>query len=185
MGCTAGVADRLDGRESRFGALERREFPVDHRRSGAFAAQLEPLENIPFQAFPVRIQAREVAVAGIRLRRQIEQVECPAGGGCKIRRNRRNDASGSSRNQENSFPVELHCRFACSRRLLLQSDGPALAIPVSDFHDTGIAQRFLDQQVGERAGFAARLEIDDFHRRIGLFAFEGFGKACHGASQRV
>ena len=51
-------------------------------------------------------------------------------------------------------------------RLLAQRDGPAQVVGVPDLDGARVAQRLLDEHVGERRGLAARRDVDDLHERV-------------------
>ena len=73
---------------------------------------------------------------------------------------------------------------AVGGRALLEADGPALAVLIADLDRAGIAQGFVDQQLGDLRRRRPGFEVDGLHQRVRPLAFVGLGEAGDGAAQR-
>ena len=132
--------------------FERSQFFLDQRRRGTFAARLDAREQIALQAVFVGDEPLEVGIVRIGLGHQVEQVEGAAGCRGQVGRDRRDDAAGRAGDHENAVLGRASARVVRRRRLLFETDGPALVAGVSDLDGTGIAQRLVDQEVSDFRG---------------------------------
>ena len=165
--------------------LERGQFLFDQCRRGAFASRLNAREQVALQAFLVGDEPFEIGIVRVGFGDQVEQVERAARSGRQVGGDGRDDAARRACDHENGAPVQRQCRGchrrrAASRRPTVQRCRRLVA----DLDGTGIAQRFVDQEVGDFRGRAVALEVDGFDERVRPLAFVGFGEAGDGAAER-
>ena len=80
--------------------------------------------------------------------------------------------------------VQRQAGLAVVGRLLLQPDRPAQSVLVADLDRAGIAQRFLDEELGDFRWLAVGFEIDRFDQSFRPLALVGLGEAGDRAAQR-
>ena len=71
---------------------------------------------------------------------------------------------------------------SCAGRLLGEPDGPAQALGVADLDGAGVAQRLLDERVGERGGLARGGEVDGLDQGVRPLAAQRLREAGDGAA---
>ena len=140
--------------------------------------------KIALEAVFVGHEALEIGIVRIRLRHQIEQVERAAGSRRQIGGDGRDDTSRRAGDQEDGVAVQRQAGLAVGCGLFLQPNCPAQSPLVADLDCAGIAQGFLDQDVGDFRRLALRFEIDRLDQSVHALALVGLGEARHRAAQR-
>ena len=165
-------------------ALQSRQFFFNQRGSSPFAARLHARKQFTLESFFITDKALEVGILGIGLRHKVEQIECPARSGCEIRSDGRDNTSGRAGDDKDAVLVERQAGFSVGGRQFLQSDCPALSLFVSDLDRAGIAQSFVDEELGKFRRYAIRFKIDRFDEGIHPLSFVSLGESDDRAAQR-
>ena len=179
----AGLLDRGDRGERGARPLDPREFALDQPRRRALAAVADALGEVALEPVRVGVEAREVGIAGVRLRHEVEQVEGAGGARRQVGRDGRHDAPGRAADDEHGVARERACGVGDGGSLD-QSDRPAQIVGVADLDRAGVAQRLLDEDVRGRRRVPAGREVDRLHERVGTLARQRLGEAGDGAAQR-
>ena len=178
----AGRADRLEGVERRALALEAAELALDHLGRRLLAGLADPVGDRALEPVAVRGEGLEVWVRGVGSRHEVHEVEGPAGAPREVGRDRRDDASGSTRDEEHGVLRQLAGRIVLGRALL-EAHGPAQAVGAADLHGPGVAQGLLDERGRDRRGIILRRKIDRLDQCVRALARQRLGEAGHGAAQ--
>ena len=179
----ARLADRLDRVERRLGALDPRHLPLHQLRRGTLAPLLDALGKLALQPLGVGAGAVEVGVGAIRLGHEVEQVEGPLRGLRQVGGDRRDDAARGPRDAEHRLRAQGAVRVAL-RRAFLEADRPAQILRVADLDRARVAERLLDQRLGDRCRLAARREVDRLEQRILTLPGQGLDEPGHCPAHR-
>ncbi len=184
VGGAAGRFDRLDRGQRGVAPLDAGQLLLDHRRCGAFSRRLEALEDRALEAVAVGGERGEVGIGAVGLGRQIEQVEDAAEARGEVADDGRHDAAGCAGDDEHRVVAKLDAGGRLGHRPRLEGDGEALVVVVAHLDDSGVAQGFVDEYVGECRCLAAGSEVDRLHERVGAFPLERLGDPDDAAAHR-
>ena len=145
---------------------------------------LDAREQIALEAVLVGHEALEIGILRIGLGHQIEQVERASGGGRQIGGDGRHDTSGRTGDKKDGVAVQGETGLAIGSGLFLQTYRPAQTFFVADFDCAGIAQGFVDQDVGDLRRLSFRFKVDRFDQSVRSLSLIRFGEAHHRATQR-
>ena len=181
----AGTLDLAHCREQRRGALEGGDLAVDHDRRGACTGIRDPLGDVALEVLTlVPLEAPQVGIAGIRSGGDVGQVEGATAGTCQVGDDGRRDPTSRAGDQEHALWVQLERRLGTRYRPFFQRDRIALPITVADLDGARIAQRLLDQDLGDGPVIGVDGKVERLDQRLRALARVGLGKAGHGAAQR-
>src|SRR5215469_6148014 len=85
VGCATGSLHSLNRAQRSLRALERSELLFHQRRGRTLPSRLNAREQVALQIVFVVGEARDVRIVGIRLRYEIEQIECSARSSSQVR----------------------------------------------------------------------------------------------------
>ena len=104
--------------------------------------------------------------------------------GGQIGGDRRDDAAGGAGDDEHRVGSQ-NGFLRVGERPVGQAHTPAPAVGVADLHATGIAQRLVDQHVGQRRRLPADGEVDGLDERVGALPLVRLGEPGDRAAQRA
>ena len=111
-------------------------------------------------------------------------MEGAAAGAGQVRDDCRDDAAGRAGDHEYGLAAEDKPVSSVAERDLAQADGPPAARGPADLDGARIAQRLLDQRVGERSRLPGDREVDHLGQHVGPFPAVGLGESGHGPAER-
>ena len=128
-------------------------------------------------------RARSGSLA-VGLGEKVEEVEGAAGRRGEVGGDGRDDASGGAGDDEDALLAERHPGRPVFDRQLAHPDRGAEAFRVADLDAARVAERLLDEEVGDDGRRGVGTEVDRLHGRLPLLALERLGEAGDRAAER-